>query len=164
MYNTDMPFLVDGHNLIPKIPGLSLRQLDDETELTRLLAEYCRKRRQKVEVFYDGAPPGHAARQQFALLTAHFIRKGQTADEAIRLRLVHLGKEARNWQVVSSDRRVQTEAKALGARVLNADQFAADVLDALRAPEPGERGEQPLSDAEVQEWMEMFRSKKKPGK
>ena len=53
-----MPLIIDGHNLIPKIPGLSLQAIDDETQLVELLGEYCRLSRRQVEVFFDNAPPG----------------------------------------------------------------------------------------------------------
>ena len=50
-----MPYLIDGHNLIPKIPGLSLEMLDDEDRLIELLQEFARVRRQRIEVFFDQA-------------------------------------------------------------------------------------------------------------
>lgn len=44
-----MPYLIDGHNLIPKI-GLRLSEPDDELELIRLLQDFARLRRQPIEV------------------------------------------------------------------------------------------------------------------
>ena len=46
--------IVDGHNLIPKIKGLSLKMLDDESELIQILQEYARLTRKKIEVYFDG--------------------------------------------------------------------------------------------------------------
>ncbi len=40
-----MPTIIDGHNLIPKVRGLSLQRLDDELELIQKLQTYCRVRR-----------------------------------------------------------------------------------------------------------------------
>lgn len=40
--------LIDGHNLIPKIHGLSLKMLDDEMELIQILSEYARLSRKKT--------------------------------------------------------------------------------------------------------------------
>ena len=37
-----MPYLIDGHNLIPKVAGLSLKAVDDEMQLIELLQEFCR--------------------------------------------------------------------------------------------------------------------------
>ncbi len=111
-----MPFLIDGHNLIPKIPGLNLQALDDEEQLIKLLQEYCRRQRKQVEVFFDNAPPGGVRARNFGLVIARFVRQGTTADQAIRERLTRLGRLARNWTVVSSDLTVQSWARAAQAR------------------------------------------------
>src|SRR5512136_487989 len=113
-----MPYLIDGHNLIPKIPGLNLQSLDDEEQLIKLLQEYCRRQRKQVEVFFDQASPGGVRARNFGLVTARFVRQGTTADQAIHERLTRLGKLARNWTVVSSDLTVQSWAKAAQARAM----------------------------------------------
>ncbi len=38
-------YIIDGHNLIPKLPGRSLRELDDEMALVGLLQTFGRLRR-----------------------------------------------------------------------------------------------------------------------
>jgi len=79
-----MPYLIDGHNLIPKIAGLSLQDIDDETRLVEMLQDYCRRRGKKgVEVFFDNAPPGQPSKRVYGTVTAHFVRTGRTADAAI---------------------------------------------------------------------------------
>ncbi len=90
-----MPYLIDGHNLIPKIPGLSLQALDDENHLIQLLQVFCRMQRKQVEVYFDNAPAGLATVQRFGQVTAHFVRRGSTADAAIRQRLAAPGKVGR---------------------------------------------------------------------
>ncbi len=52
-----MPYLIDGHNLIPKL-GLRLDSPDDEMELAAILQEFARLNRREVEVYFDGAPAG----------------------------------------------------------------------------------------------------------
>ena len=42
-----MGYLIDGHNLIPKIPGMSLRMEDDEQELIQLLQDFSRYKRKE---------------------------------------------------------------------------------------------------------------------
>ncbi len=121
--------MIDGHNLIPKIPGMSLRELDDEERLLKLLQLYARLKRKTVEVFFDGAPPGQAGERMAGTVRAHFVLAGQTADEAIRQRLARMGKTARNATVVTSDRQVQANARALHAQVRTSEEFAADLLD-----------------------------------
>ena len=155
-----MPTLIDGHNLIPKL-GLSLRSLDDELQLVAQLQIYCRAERKQVEVFFDGAPAGQAQTRKLGLVSAHFVRLGQTADSAIRARLKTLGRAARNWTVVSSDRQVQAEARAAGATVVSSDAFAEQVTECMRAPAQTSEHEAGMSDAEVEEWLRLFRENKR---
>ena len=118
-----MPYLIDGHNLIPKL-GLQLSSMDDEAELISRLQEFCRLRRAQVEVYFDGAPPGQAATRKAGAVTALFVRRGSSADAAIEIRLARLGKTVKNWFVVSSDGRVQRAAHAAHAGVLSSEEFA----------------------------------------
>ena len=134
-----MPFLIDGHNLIPKL-GLSLRSADDEMQLVALLQTFCRAERKSVEVYFDGAPAGQVGTRRLGLVTAHFVRLGSTADTSIRVRLKTLGRAARNWTVVTSDRQVQAEARAAGATIISSDEFARQVNASMRAPSPEVRG------------------------
>ena len=154
-----MPYLIDGHNLIPKL-GLRLDSMDDEMELVGLLREYCRlTRRNGLEVYFDGAPAGHAGTRRMSPITAHFVPLGGTADEAIRKRLKALGKSAKNWTVVTSDRQVQAEARTAQAEVISSETFAA-LLKETRTTAPKPSREQKLSDAEVDEWMRLFQKGK----
>jgi len=155
-----MPYLIDGHNLIPKISGLNLGMLDDEMQLVELLQEFCRLGRKQVEVTFDNAPPGGVRVRVFGAVTAHFVRAGQTADHAIHQRLKRLGRAAHNWSVVSSDRQVQASAHASGAQTLTSDEFARLLQQTLQdvpaKPDPGT--DLSLSPDEVADWLAMFGS------
>lgn len=153
-----MPYLVDGHNLIPKL-GLSLRSVDDELELVQRLQTFCRLQRRQIEVFFDGAPPGQDGPRALGSVTAHFVRAGTTADDAIRARLTKLGRAARNWTVVTSDREVQAAARAAGAAIVSSDAFARQVSEVLRAGPPLESKAQGMSKSELDEWLTLFRDK-----
>ncbi len=149
-----MPYLIDGHNLIPKL-GMRLDSPDDEMELVSILQEFCRLGRRTVEVFFDGAPPGQARGNKIGSLTAHFVRQGTTADSAIASRLRKLGRAARNWTVVSSDRQVQAAASRAQAAVLSSEEFAGQ-LKQIQAAASGSSGEHKLSSKEVEEWLKLF--------
>jgi hypothetical protein len=154
-----MPYLIDGHNLIPKL-GLRLDSVDDEMELVRLLQEYCRlTRRSGVEVYFDGAPAGQAGTRRMSPITAHFVPLGSSADAAIRKRLKALGRSAKNWTVVTSDRQVQADARAAQAEVISSETFAA-LLKEARSSSPEPSREQKLSDAEMEEWIRLFQKGK----
>lgn len=153
-----MPYLIDGHNLIPKL-GLRLDSIDDEMELIAVLQEFHKQNRKQIEVYFDGAPAPHAGTRKLGAVTAHFVRLGTTADNAIRNRLKVLGKSAKNWTVVSSDRQVQVEASAARAEVLSSDAFAT-LLKQARASAPRANSDRKLSEDEVQEWMRLFQTRK----
>ena len=154
-----MPYLIDGHNLIPKL-GLRLTDFDDELALLEQLNEFCRiSRRGQVEVYFDNAPQGYPETRRSGLVTAHFVRKPLIADEAIRLRLIKLGRAAKNWTVVSSDHRVQNEARAAGARVISSDEFARTVIETLRAGPPPSGKDKSMSERELEEWLRLFDKK-----
>ena len=153
-----MPYIVDGHNLIPKV-GLRLDSLDDEMQLVAVLKEFCRLHRKKLEVYFDGAPAGQAGTQNLGTIRAHFIRAGTTADDAISRRLKKLGPAAKNWTVVSSDRQVQADARSARAEVLSSDEFARLLFQTPSEQASKPAAEKKISANEVDEWLEFFNSK-----
>lgn len=152
-----MPYIIDGHNLIPRIPGISLQDIDDEMRLVQLLQEFCRINRKKVEVYFDNAPSGSPGARNYGSVLARFVRQGRTADHAIQKKLRRLGGEARNWTVVSSDLEVQANARAARAKVMPSDVFAEQLFDlAEGSGEVPLQEEGDLSPQEVENWMKIF--------
>ena len=133
-----MPYLIDGHNLIPKIPNLSLESLDDEIDLVIMLQEFCQRRQKQVEVFLS-------------------------ADQAIHNKLIRLGASARNWTVVSSDHAVQSYGRAAKAAIITSEAFARQLITTLNNPSAKEINLKaaPLSESEIDEWMDIFSKKSK---
>ncbi|MBK8782685.1 MAG: NYN domain-containing protein [Anaerolineales bacterium] len=157
-----MPYLIDGHNLIPKF-GLRLDSEDDEMELVEILQEFARLKRQQVEVYFDGAPVGSAETRKLGTVRAHFIRLGQTADNAIRARLNTMGKAAKNWTVVSSDHEVQSAARVNQAQFISSEEFVRLARNAKQSASQSGVGsaDKKLSPQEVDDWMEVFRENKR---
>ncbi len=157
-----MTLVIDGHNLIPKVPGLHLTDLDDESQLIQMIQEYCRLRRTNAELFFDGALPGMPGIKTGGLVHVHSVKKGITADQAIIEFLSNKGKAARNYTLVSSDRSVQAEARSLGCPILSSDQFSAEIVNTLaKVSEEKKKQDKPLSQEEVEDWLNMFNSSKK---
>jgi len=153
-----LSYLIDGHNLIPKIDGLSLKMADDEDRLIELLQVFAQNKRKTIEVFFDRASPGYAGKQQKGRVRVVFVRSGMTADQAIVQRLRQL-KDRKNWTVVSSDRQVQSSAKNAGAAVLSSEAFAR----LLSTPPTGrEEDIKPdadrMSSTDIEVWQEIFKS------
>ena len=154
-----MPYLVDGHNLIPKV-GLRLDSFDDELELVSILQEFARLHRRQVEVYFDGAPADQAGTRRLGTVKVHFVRAGMTADGAIARRLKKMGRSAKNWTVVSSDREVQAEARGARAEVLSSDKFAQILLQTPRIENTKPAADRKVSPGEVDEWLKIFGSKR----
>lgn len=152
-----MPYLIDGHNLIPKL-GLHLEAPDDEMQLIGILQEFARLSRRQVQVYFDGAPAGQAGSRRFGTVTAHFIRRGSSADAAIKAHIRRLGSSARNWTVITSDRDVQVTARAAHATVIPSEDFAGQLA---RLSSPAERpAQQPgMTAEELAEWLRLFGNK-----
>ena len=157
-----MPYLIDGHNLIPKVPGLQLGSADDEMQLVELLQEFCRLSRKQVEVYFDQAAPGQSGKRALGTVSVYFVAAGRTADQAINQRLEKLGRSARNWVVVSSDRSVQISARHAGAQVLASEAFARLLGETLSqaGSKASDKTGSDLSPEEVEEWLALFKSRR----
>ena len=155
-----MPYLIDGHNLIPKV-GLHLNSPDDEMELVAILKEFARLKRQQVEVYFDGAPIGQAGTRMLGTVRAHFVPLGQTADSAIRSRLNRMEKDAKNWIIVSSDHEVQSAARVVRAQVVTSDEFVKMLRAATSSAPKANTENKKLSAQEVDEWLKLFREKER---
>jgi predicted RNA-binding protein with PIN domain len=153
-----MPYLIDGHNLVPLL-GLRLSDPEDEAKLTLLLQRYFARTGRQGTVYFDRQAPGGATGTSSRHLAVRFIAPPRTADDAIRAHLSRLRGEARNWAVVSNDQAIRRAAERAGARWLNAAEFAAEVQSA-RQGGAGEKPEAPLSPDELSEFERLFRDGK----
>jgi predicted RNA-binding protein with PIN domain len=153
-------WIIDGHNLIPQVPGLSLHDPDDESKLILWLAEFCRIRQDTMDLYFDKAPVGFAKTKRIGRITAHFIQTGKTADDAILYKLQREKHAARNLTIVSTDRVVQANAKSFQARIVPSAEFVRLVLN-TRISKPSADGQSPdLSQRELDEWLDLFEGKK----
>ena len=158
-YNWEpMPFLIDGHNLIGQLPGLSLADPEDEASLVMLLRRFAAsQRKHKVCVIFDGGVYGHPANLKGYGVEVHFVKAPADADSEL-IRRIRAIKQRDAWIVVSSDRAVAGAARAHGLTVESAQTFARrlaarDVPAARPDAKPGDR---PLSPAEVEAWRRVF--------
>ena len=150
-----MRFLIDGHNLIGKTPGLRLDDPDDERKLVALLRAYLARVKKKGTVIFDRGLPGGAARWSNAVLEVRFAPLPKTADDLIAERL-RREKNPRGLIVVTSDREVADAAKHAGAEVMDAQIFARQMLVPPPHASAKEKG---LSADEVKAWEEIFKNR-----
>ena len=153
-----MNLLVDGHNLIGQLPGISMADPDDEAQLVMLLRRYAtRKRGRQVVVVFDRGVYGHPQRLDGYGVTCHFAKSPQDADAQLLRRIRALPRPA-GWALVSSDRQVARAAEERGVRVIGARDFAAQLLALAAPPAPSAEKKEDvrLSEAEIAEWLRLF--------
>ena len=155
-----MTYLIDGHNLIPHVAGLSLDQLDDEEELLARLDTFSRQKHCQIEVFFDRGQTGNQRDIHHNRVNAHFVLPPINADTAIQSRLLGIGRMARNYIVVTSDHEVQSHARHTGARILSSPEFAA-LLDRIHSSIDKPKNEKSLPSNEVEEWLKLFQKGRK---
>jgi len=149
--------VIDGHNLIPKVPGIRLQDIEDENRLIEMINEYCRLSRSQVELFFDGAPlPGQPGKKT-GLVHPHYVRKGLSADDAI-IEYARKNQSPNNLlTVVSSDHRVAAAAKYTGCEVMTSESFAVEMQRVFSSPSATqELREKKLSDSEIASWLDEF--------
>jgi predicted RNA-binding protein with PIN domain len=151
-----MPFLIDGHNLIGQMPGLSLDDPDDEQKLIELLRAYLVRTDRKGTVVFDRGLPGGGARWSNVVLDVRFAPAPKKADDLIRERLER-ERNPRGLIVVTADRELAQAAERAGAQVRRPVDFARDMSAGPKAPPKKESG---LTAAEVEEWERTFRAGK----
>lgn len=153
-----MVYYIDGHNLIPKIPGMSLKQMDDEEHLLELLSEFARLKRKSLEVYFDKAPDGHSGTKQHGLIRVHYVTHRTIADEAIIHQVLKAGRRVSEIVVVSSDNHVIRQCTAAGAKTQTSDQFANELIHLLDSAESSGQSQMQhdMSPTELEEWLRIF--------
>lgn len=148
-----MPILIDGHNLIGHLPGISLADVDDEDALVRLLIAFRARTGKAIAVVFDpGVSSTLGQSRKIGGVQVISASYGSSAD-AIILRRVAQARNRQGLTVVTSDRELATEVARLGARVQSAEAFSAQ----LGQPEAQtSRKEQPPTPAEVEQWLALF--------
>jgi predicted RNA-binding protein with PIN domain len=151
-----MQYIIDGHNLIPNIRGLTLSDLDDEQALIDLLTPFLRAKKSRAMVFFDRAGTGLAGQRNFGLIKAVFVPAGQTADSAIANYIRQIKGASQNHTLVSSDRAVQASARSYHAMVLTSQEFSK-LLQIYYEGEPqAAPAERELSPEKVKQWEDLF--------
>ena len=148
-----MPLLIDGHNLIGKLPSLRLNDPEDEAKLVSSLRAYCVRQRRRATVVFDrGLPGGRSEPLSGGGVEVVFAATGGTADGVLRER-IREARDPRGLIVITSDREIVATARARGARTMGAEEFAAR----LGAPQtaPVEQDVH-LSAEQVEEWLQVF--------
>ncbi len=166
-----MIYLIDGHNLIGKMPDISLSDPDDEEQLALRLRQWAaeNKSRQVIVIFDRGLISGLAKRLSNQQVKAFFAPTRTTAD-ALLIKRVNEVRNPQQYRLITSDRKIIDAAKVRGMRFWKSERFAEMLGPAqleeksqpparLPTPEqipPPQKEEPQLSREDVAEWLELF--------
>ncbi len=152
-----MHYLIDGHNLIARMPDISLTDPDDEVKLILRLRRWTAvSKKRQVTLFFDGGiPGGKNVKLSTSQVRVIFASTGQTADALIMSRL-HKVKNPSDYLLITSDQQIIATAAARKIKHLTADKFARR-LAPPQPDTPSVTDDTPvLSDTEVAEWLATF--------
>jgi len=167
-----MHFLIDGHNLIGKMPDLSLADPQDEVELIlRLKGWVAAAPNRRVTIFFDGGGlGGYSHRMSSKDIRVVFAAQGQEADDLL-MEAVDKLRNPRSYTVVTSDRRIIDAAVVARIKVLRSEEFIARegfdykeraarkktaVSPETPAASPEKELDPRLSESELKEWLDLF--------
>jgi uncharacterized protein len=156
-----MVYMIDGHNLIAKLPDITLDDPDDEAKLVQKLIGFCARTKQQCVVVFDYGLPGGVSRMSTRSVQVVFASARSSADRVIMERLKKVP-DPRGWTVVTSDNEVAATARMCRMKTMHAEDFVR-LLE--RPPskmvvgDAGEAADVKLSADEVDEWMDLFGGK-----
>jgi len=160
-----MHYLIDGHNLIARLPDIELDDPDDEAKLVLRLRRWtAADQKRLVTVFFDGGLPGGEWR---SLSSGRVKPIFATADRAADALLINRVRQARNpsaYTLITSDQQILVVAQARRLPHLTSEAFARQLVecDRQRYADKGNMASPPpedpiLSPQEVDEWLDIFR-------
>jgi predicted RNA-binding protein with PIN domain len=153
-----MRYLIDGHNLIGQLPNLSLAEEHDEAKLVILLRQFAAGRKARIVVVFDHGMPGGWSSLSGGPVEVVFAGSHTNADRILRER-IRTDKQPGQLTLVTNDREVIAAAKARKITIARSTDFARQLTTAAEPPSRRHAppaAERPLSDAEVDEWMQLF--------
>lgn len=129
-----MAYIIDGHNLIGVLPDISLSQPDDEARLIEQLLSYRARGAGEMIVFFDSNPLSandHARGAGRAIpnrpgLEVHYAARGKTADDSI-VDFLRASRQPGQYAVVTNDLELIGRVRSLGASILRANEFSAQM-------------------------------------
>lgn len=153
-----MQLLIDGHNLIGRMPNLRLDDPDDEEKLLEYLRRYRGRTGHSLVVVFDPGQAYHPAKtKKQGGITIQFAPHGKTADQII-IQRVRRVKNPQGVMVVSSDRTVRQAAQQARVRILDSKEFARQLVQPAVTSETSEnrQADIKLSPDEIEEWLALF--------
>ncbi len=148
-----MPLLVDGNNLMHRLPAGSR----DRRAVRDQALDLVRRQQATVTVVFDGPPPpGSPERENLGRVTILYAGR-RSADDVI-VGLVPPGSRAADWTVVTDDRELARRVRERGGRTRSLHSWLTRREGRRKAS--GSPGFEPrMSSRELAEWEAYFGSR-----
>lgn len=121
-------YIIDGNNLIGKIPSLMKIQNADKQlsreKLVHFVDRYFADKKSNVTIHFDG----HPNTKINSLKCKIIYSENQTADDKIK-KQISQSKSPRNIVVITSDSNLSQFARKCSCTIISSDNFAADITD-----------------------------------
>jgi predicted RNA-binding protein with PIN domain len=155
-----MPVIIDGHNLIGKMKGISLADPDDEEKLVRLLAQHLHDSRKKAIVVFDkGSDLDFVPSQKGPRLRIIFAPRESSAD-ALIIDMIRRDPNPRGLTIVSSDNEIRRCARSRRAHLVLSEDFAQELESCPHHHRRSARTDS-FEHIDVNEWLEYFKRKRR---
>ena len=152
-----MPYLIDGHNLIARLPDIDLEDPDDEAKLVTKLRGFAAAQRKKCTVIFDGGLPGGKSLMSNKSVKVIFASALHTNADSLLKQRIRKTRDAANWTLVSSDNEVLDCARRHKMKRMTSAEFARRLQRKSRHQDPrGEEIHVQVSADEVDEWLDKF--------
>lgn len=156
-----MHYLIDGHNLIAKLPDIDLSDPDDEIQLVLKLRQWtAASPKRVVTVYFDGGiPGGHNVNLSNSQVKVIFVSEGKTADSLLIARINRV-KNPPEYVLVTGDQQIIDAANKRKMKHMRSEKFAMRLgRDKAERTLPGPTisdDDPVISDAEVEQWLDLF--------
>lgn len=131
-------YIIDGNNLIGKIPSLTrIQKKDKQAARARsafLVDRFFSSRNAEVFLHFDGFASEKIKTEKVKLVYS----ESATADEKIK-KQIEKEKNKRNLVVISSDNNIREFAKICSCEIQKSEEFAASILKAQEVSDEKER-------------------------
>ncbi len=163
-----MIYLIDGHNLIGKMPDIKLADPNDEEKLVRRLHNWAAgDKRRQIELFFDSGDFGGWHTPITAPnIRVYYARQGQKADDLL-IRALRVLKNRQAYTLITSDNEILAAARKRRVGYVLSEEFAAlmaaEAAERLAPPpepeptaDPGALPQPEIRPEDVAEWLAYF--------
>jgi predicted RNA-binding protein with PIN domain len=149
-----MHYLIDGHNLIAKLPDIDLSDPDDEIQLILKLRQWTAvSLKRVVTVYFDGGiPGGHNVNLSNSQVKVIFVSQGKTADSLLIARIKRV-KNPPEYRLVTSDQEIINAANMRKMQHIRSENFAVRLgRTEKNAPCPALPSAMPIRSLAMPKW------------